>query len=365
MVARRGLWVASGSAGVTQPQDARLASAGLLSAFGAGPLDAAAGVIYGPGNPCRVTGSSSGPNMKYVVAAGVLATARGTSSDGLYLWANDGAVTIDSSTPAPGSGTRWDLVYARAKNANDGFGDADSDTELGVTVGTAGSPPTKPYGSVPSGALVLAECSVGTSIANASLAGITQVSPWKVARGAPVPVRSQTERDALTQYDALTVSRLDTGKIEQSDGTSWVAFIPATVRHVARSTTLSAAAGSDVPITSWNLAPYNVGDIAYGAGVFTVARTGLYQFDLTISWPTTTTTTHRRSQYVFVNGAETSVQEGRADITITGTNSAVNVVSTGGNIALNAGDTVQAVVSHTFSASLTLSPKVFTLLQVG
>lgn len=167
MALRHGLFVSGASAGVTAPQDGRLALAGLLS----GP-----GMLTGG----AVTGSTSGPNMKYTIAAGVFVTQRGTlAADGLYIVPNDGAVTVDSGSPAPGSGTRWDLIWVRQLNAygSDGFGDANSDPVFGVTVGTAGSTPTKPYASVPAGALVLAESNVGTSIANASLATITLVAP--------------------------------------------------------------------------------------------------------------------------------------------------------------------------------------------
>lgn len=166
MTLRHGLFVSGASAGVTAPSDARLAIASLLS----GP-----GVLNGG----VVTGSTSGPNMKYTIAAGTFITQRGTlATDGLYIVPNDGAVTVDSGSPAPVSGTRWDLIWVRQPNAygSDGFGDPNSDPVPGVTVGTAGSTPSKPYASVPAGALVLAESNVGTGIANASLAGITQVA---------------------------------------------------------------------------------------------------------------------------------------------------------------------------------------------
>jgi hypothetical protein len=162
MAVRHGLFVANGTAGVTSPQDARLALAALLS----GP-----GVLNG----FTVTGSTSGPNMKYLVAAGAVATQRGTlSADGLYLWTNDGVYTADSGAPAPASGSRYDVIYALHRNANDGFGDANSDPIIDVVRGTASSTPTMP--AVPAGALALAQALVGTSIANASLAAITPVA---------------------------------------------------------------------------------------------------------------------------------------------------------------------------------------------
>lgn len=179
MTLRPPLYVANGAAGVTAPQDARLAMAGLLTG--------APGILTGTG--AAVTGSTSGPNMQYIVPAEVFATVRGVlASDGLYLLANDGNVTVSSGTPAPGSGTRWDLIWVRALNANDGFGDANSTPVFGVTVGTSGGSPTKPYASVPAGAHVLCESLVGTSIANASLATLTQVAGNVGVRGVILPV---------------------------------------------------------------------------------------------------------------------------------------------------------------------------------
>lgn len=159
MAARHPLFVANGTAGVTTPQDARLALASLLT---------------GPGilNGFSVSGSSSGPNMKYLVTAGAVATQRGTlSADGLYLWTNDGTFTADSGAPAPASGSRYDVIYALARNANDGFGDANSDPIIGVQVGTASSTPSVP--AVPTGALVLAQSLVASGSANAAAGTVT------------------------------------------------------------------------------------------------------------------------------------------------------------------------------------------------
>lgn len=169
MTARHGLFVAGVSgAGVTQPQDARLALAALLT----GP-----GVVN---NPITVTGSTSGPNMKYTVPAAAFATQRGTlATDGLYLWVNDAVLVVDSGSPAPSSGTRYDVIYALAKNANDGFGDASSDPVIGVVVGTASGSPSPP--AAPAGALVLAQALVPTSAPNSSTATITQLAATATA----------------------------------------------------------------------------------------------------------------------------------------------------------------------------------------
>ena len=58
------------------------------------------------------------------------------------------------------------MIYALARNANDGFGDANSDPIISFVVGTASSTPTVP--PAPAGALVLAQALVGTNDANAA-----------------------------------------------------------------------------------------------------------------------------------------------------------------------------------------------------
>lgn len=222
MTARDGLFVVGAAgAGQTSPTEARLAAAGLL-APGAGGIDFRPGALYGPGNPLGVTGTGS---MTYSVAAGHFAASRGTSL-GVYLACNDAAATV-STGAAPGSGSRYDLIWIRQPDAEQG--DADSVAVIGVTQGTSSGSPTKPYGSVPAGALVLAESLVAsgaTSTNDVAHVTITQVAAWTAARGALVPVRSQTERDALTLFESLTVWRLDVHALETYTGTAWVRYSP-------------------------------------------------------------------------------------------------------------------------------------------
>ncbi|HET8589303.1 MAG TPA: hypothetical protein VFM01_06680 [Nakamurella sp.] len=212
MALRHPLFVSGASAGVTEPQDARLALASLLT----GP-----GILTGG----TVTGSTSGPNMIYSVAAGSFATARGVqATDGLYVVPNDGPATVDSGSPAPGSGTRWDLIWVRCLNAFDGgFGDANSDPVFGVTVGTAGSSPSKPYSSVPAGALVLAESNVGTSIASASLATISMVA---VSAGTLLPRAAQSGVYPASPAVGTIVDDASAGGLIRWNGTAWVPASP-------------------------------------------------------------------------------------------------------------------------------------------
>lgn len=200
-MARHGLWVVQGSLGKVTPQDARLANAGLLSGV--------PGAMAGYGN---ITGSTSGPNMKYIVPAGVIVTVRqALATDGVYINPVDASTTIDSGAPAPGSGSRWDVIYALAKNTNDGAGDATSDFVLGVAVGTPSATPSVP--AIPAGAVELARSNVGTAIANASLATITQSAAAVVARGGVMPCTSTT-RPTSGLYVGFLIYETDTGLIK-------------------------------------------------------------------------------------------------------------------------------------------------------
>lgn len=166
MALRPGLFVTNDANTLVGPKDARLALAGLLS----GP-----GVLRGG----VVSGASSGPNIRYNLAPGVFVCERGDrTQDGLYVLSNDSQLTLDSGVSAPNSGSRIDLIWVRQKNsyAGDGFGDNDSDAEAGVTVGGAGANPVPPTGSLPPGALVLAEAVVSQGDGAGEDAQITLVA---------------------------------------------------------------------------------------------------------------------------------------------------------------------------------------------
>jgi hypothetical protein len=194
--------------------------------------------------------------MNYSVAGGQAVVARGTAV-GPYLGANDGAATVNT-TAAPGSGSRYDLVWVQFPDVEQG--DANSVGVLGVTQGTASGSPTKPYGSVPAGALVLAEALMPTGTTRTDTGvTITQVAPWTVARGAAVPVRTQTERDALTLFDGLSVYRLDTHKIQVYSGIEWLELapggMPATVTAYGNGTnTITSATFAALPTNPCSVA---------------------------------------------------------------------------------------------------------------
>lgn len=187
MPARRGLFVRRDTAAGTSPQDARLAQAGLVTA--SGPLGVVPGVLSG----CVVAGTSG---WAYTVGAGHYVTSR-SAADGAVIGALDGTTTTETVAAAPASGSRYDLIWVRQRDVDSG--DSDSLAVVGVTSGTASGTPARPYGSVPVGALVLAEALVAagaTQTAHANVT-ITQVAPAVSARGGVAVVPNAAVRDAL------------------------------------------------------------------------------------------------------------------------------------------------------------------------
>lgn len=224
---------------VTSPTDARLALGGLM-APGASGVDVRTGAMYGPAT-FNVSGTAG---MAYSVTGGVAIASRGASV-GPYIGANDGATSV-STTAAPGSGSRYDVIYLLFPDVEQG--DADSNAVFGVIQGTASGSPAEP--SIPTGAVRIAKALIpsGVTATNAGGVVITKDVRYTVARGAPVPVRSQAERDELTQYAGLAVRRLDTGLDNISDGTSWDNFGALTFH--GQSAPLKVKAGSDASTTS-------------------------------------------------------------------------------------------------------------------
>lgn len=264
MTARDPLYVAgAGGAGQTSPTEARLAQSGLIAA-GDTAAGFRAGAMYGPA-VWTVTGTSATSPMTYQVGAGHAVVSRGAAL-GAYLGANDGAATVNT-TAAPGSGSRYDLIYIHFPDVEQG--DSDSAAVLGVVQGTASGSPTIPTGDLPDGALAIATALVpsGTTRTDTGVT-ITKIVPYTVARGAPVPVRNETERDALTGYAGLVARRLDTGLDNIHNGTGWDNFGALTFH--GQDEPLKVKVGSDVSSTS------SAGQV--------VIDTGLSEIMFAIAW---------------------------------------------------------------------------------
>jgi hypothetical protein len=133
-----------------------------------------------------------------------------TTHQGMYGWATDqnitGAVTAADVTYA-----RKDIVYIQVNDSSAGDGSGDLSGPVLYAAGTPSATPTAP--DLPARSFL-----VGTITVPKVGAGSPSVvlNPARfAAAGAPVPVYSATERNALVTYDGLEVIRHDLGGVHQ------------------------------------------------------------------------------------------------------------------------------------------------------
>lgn len=187
MAITRGLGVTGDGAGVVTPLDHKLAQAGLVTKRGAGSNLVRSGVFFDT-TVNLVTGRA---NMAYDVAAFTAVLSRGAAA-GAVLLSNDGTVTV-STTPAPGSNSRIDIVYAWQREFSlDGV---DSNPVIGVVQGTAAAVPVAPSLAAFPGAIELARITVPAGITATTSATITQTSRFTAAAGGVLYFRNNAERD--------------------------------------------------------------------------------------------------------------------------------------------------------------------------
>lgn len=197
--------------------------AGLLAP--AGGIAGRPGVLLGA-PAALVTGSASTSPWQYNVDKALFGVSRG-ESDGAHIFGNDGATTVPTiAAPGTSGASRIDIIYV-LHPSNTENGDTSSAPSFGCANGnpTTGVPVPP---SIPAGALELARNTMTNTATSTLSTGntITQTWPYTGLRGAPIPVRSQAERDALTSLASaacpITVDRLDLGTIERNAGTGWV-----------------------------------------------------------------------------------------------------------------------------------------------
>ena len=211
MTVSRGLWVPiNGDIGTTDVE-ARLADAALFAENSPGVPRS--GLLGAPA--LVVTGTGT---MNYSIAPCKPVMAR-TVGEGVYRWSIDGTTTVPTIA-APSSNSRIDIIWT--KQNDQAKGDPDNLAVVGVSSGVAAPTPAAP--SIPAGALELARATVGALITGTSSASITQTFTHTALRGAPIPVRNDTERAALTGMAAgAAVRRLDgtPNYLEEWNGTAW------------------------------------------------------------------------------------------------------------------------------------------------
>lgn len=210
-----GLAVArDGSNNGTTPKGFRLAIGGLLAKNGASGVDVRKGVLWDNGGAV-VTGNAG---MTYSVRS-CNAVVMPSTTQGPVIVPNDATISI-ATTAAPGSNSRIDVIWVRQHLvAADGGSDSDVIGEWGVTQGAVAASPTAP--AIPTGAVELARATVTAGTTATNTLTISQTHLWTCADGAPIPVRNDTERDALSEFPGLMANHLGSGRILRWDGSNW------------------------------------------------------------------------------------------------------------------------------------------------
>lgn len=186
---------------------------GYQLAGGATPGTSRTGVL----NPRDLALSLSGSNVLVGAGGAVIGTAKGA-----YVCGVAATTTIGALLAADVTNPRRDRVVLRILDPDNG-GLAGRKAQLEIIDGTpnasaatGGGYPAEPPLSITLGYVDVPKVGSGSP-------SITITAPLTAAAGAPIPVRSQAERDALPKWDGLQALRLDLpGRpVESCDGAAW------------------------------------------------------------------------------------------------------------------------------------------------
>lgn len=140
-----------------------------------------------------------------------------STHQGVYGWASDANVT-GSVTAADATYARKDIIYIQVNDSSAGDGSGALSAPVLYLAGTPSADPQTP--SLPPRSFL-----VGILNVPVSGGGSPTATLWNarfVAAGAPLPVSSDAERDALDKYVGLQVIRKDkNGRVETWNGTVW------------------------------------------------------------------------------------------------------------------------------------------------
>lgn len=142
-----------------------------------------------------------------------------STHQGMYGWSSDANET-GAVTAADATNPRKDIVYIQINDSSAGDGSGEVTANVKYLAGTPAVTPSAP-------ALPARSFLVGTITVPQSGGGsptVVRNPAVHVAAGAPLPVSSQAERDALSKYNGLSVLRLDVAgrTVETWDGARWV-----------------------------------------------------------------------------------------------------------------------------------------------
>lgn len=145
-----------------------------------------------------------------------------TTDQGMYGWATDQNITGSGAQGVQASDVtydRKDIVYILVNDSTAGDGSGAVNANPVYVAGTPGPTPAAP--AVPPRGFLIGTITVPKTGGGAPT---VLLNPARyAAAGAPLPVSTQAERDALAKYDGLSVQRLDVAgrPVETWDGTRW------------------------------------------------------------------------------------------------------------------------------------------------
>ena len=187
---------------------------GYQLAGGATPGSSRTGVL----NPRDLALSLSGSNVLVGAGGAVIGTAKGA-----YVCGVATTTTIGALLAADVTNPRRDRVVLRILDPDNG-GPAGRKAQLEIIDGTPNASAATGGGYPAEPALAITLGYVDVPKAGAGSPSATVTSPITAAAGAPIPVRSQAEADALPKWVGLEVSRLDArGWAQVWDGSKWYA----------------------------------------------------------------------------------------------------------------------------------------------
>ena len=190
MTANRGLFVRNDGSTGTTPAESRLSLAALFVEDV--PGTPRSGLLDQP-TDALVVGSST---MSYTVGPCSPIINR-APDDGVYMMTLTGNSSVTTSA-APGSGARWDLIYVKQNDPDKG--DPNNLPVLAVIQGTAQTNPTRPTALLPAGAYLLAEAYIPAGATSTLSTGVTVTQLWRhtALAGGITPVRNASELAEIT-----------------------------------------------------------------------------------------------------------------------------------------------------------------------
>lgn len=141
-----------------------------------------------------------------------------STHQGMYGWATDANVT-GTVTAAHDTNPRKDIVYIQVNDSTAGDGSGEVTYAPKYAAGNPAVTPSAP--ALPARSFLLGTITVPA--AGGGSPTVVRNPAVYVSAGAPLPVFTVAERDALVKYDGLSVMRMDVAgrQVETWNGTRW------------------------------------------------------------------------------------------------------------------------------------------------